>query len=92
MKKIIANYSIVDNPQASTDDDEKSIDNIIKIPVINPEEKVIITQQEEPPPPPPPPPEPKETILQLIRNNEGIVTGIEVQCMCGEKILIKMEY
>jgi len=90
MGKIISNYSIVDNLQSTTDDDEKSLDNIIKIPVISPEETVIVAQPE--PPPPEPEPAPRETILQLIRNNEGIVTGIEVQCSCGEKILIKMEY
>ena len=38
------------------------------------------------------PEEPKEPVLQLIRNGDGIVIGIEVQCGCGEKIIIKMEY
>ena len=38
------------------------------------------------------PEEPKEPVLQLIRNGDGIVIGIEVLCGCGEKIIIKMEY
>ena len=38
------------------------------------------------------PEEPIEPVLQLIRNGDGIVIGIEVQCSCGEKIIIKMEY
>jgi len=90
MKKIIANYNIVDSGQIALEDEEKTLDPIIKIPVINEAEPVIIAQPEEPI-------EeedtgPKETILQLVRNNEGVVIGIEVQCICGEKIWIKMEY
>ena len=38
------------------------------------------------------PEEPKEPVLQLVRNGDGIVIGIEVLCGCGEKIIIKMEY
>jgi len=90
MKKIITSYNIVDGDYVAGVDDERTIDNIIKIPVVSVEETVIENKPEEPPPEPEP--EPKETVLQLFRNNEGIVVGIEVQCTCGEKILIKMEY
>jgi hypothetical protein len=36
--------------------------------------------------------EKKDPLLQLIRNSDGIVVGIDVQCSCGEHIMIKMEY
>jgi len=91
MKKIITNYNIVDDGSYVVENEEKSLEPIIKVPVFNDEEPIIIAQPEEPV-------EevedttPKETILQLVRNNEGIVIGIEVQCICGEKIWIKMEY
>jgi len=89
MSKIISNYSVTKDELAK-DETHHSATAIIKIPVFRNEEKKIEAfdikpQIEEPK-------EPKEPKLQLTRNKEGIVIGIEVQCSCGETILIKMDY
>ena len=91
MKKIISNYSIT----VSEDHEAKEYNEaapIIKVPIFKTEEKTIEAFDMSPPPPPPTPPEPQEPKLQLKRNIEGIVVGIEVYCSCGENILIKLDY
>jgi len=83
MRKIISNYEIVIDP-VKDNDSEQSISTVIKTPVYQKEETKIdhseVTSKLR---------EPK---LQLTRNNEGVVVGIEVSCACGDKILIKMDY
>jgi hypothetical protein len=115
MKKIIANYTF--NSDADSEDlKHKKLATILKVPDVEPGEKVIKIssdhlRDEQPPVKqsvparetvpvetvpiptvPVVPIEPKEPVLKLIKNNEGIVVGIEVSCGCGEKIMIKMEY
>jgi len=95
MSKIISNYSI-------SKSNEKEIDQyhevapIIKVPIFQHEDKTIETFEMKPAEQDselePEPEEPKEPKLQLRRNIEGIVVGIEVHCACGEMILIKMDY
>ena len=90
-KKIITNYHILNEGEETKEQVFKSIDPIVKIPIYNNEvkqiEPMVIIEEEE---------EEEEIVLeptlQLTRNTEGIVVGIEVQCTCGEKILIKMDY
>ena len=104
MQKIITNYEIT----ATNDPNEnkyQETENIIKIPIFKNEEKRIevfdkksveeekheiieeIIRIE-----PPLPPEPIDPKLHLIRNNDGVVVGIEVYCSCGRYTLIKVEY
>ena len=62
----------------------QKVPSVIKVPVIGNQDKKIINHNATS--------NPKEPKLQLTRNNEGVVVGIEVQCTCGETILIKMDY
>lgn len=86
MKKIISNYTIDgENSKQINDQIVSKVPPVIKIPVlqnsqvhINSESNVAHMS--------------KEPILHLNRNNEGIVLSIEVQCTCGEKIIIKLDY
>jgi len=106
MQKIISHYEIEETDDVNEHRYQEA-ESIIKIPIFKNEEKRIEvfekktsieeTEAEEieaeaEPEEPPPPPEPVEPVLKLIRNEDGIVLGIEVHCGCGEKILIKMEY
>ena len=88
MSKIIRNFKIVNDNNIENDDEDrsyKSVEPIIKIPIYNNKEKEINTKDlypiinEEP-------------RLQLMKNTEGVVVGIEVHCKCGEKILIRLDY
>ena len=86
MSKVISNYNILKEASDVSDKEPQSLAPIIKIPVYEKEETEInmgtseaLNKLTEPK-------------LQLTRNNEGVVVGIEVQCTCGEKILIKMDY
>ena len=92
MNNIISSYSI--SKENDEDQEHPVTVPIIKIPIFKNEEKKIevfevqpkeeeVIEEEKPVI------EPK---LQLTRNNEGVVIGIEVQCSCGETILIKMDY
>jgi len=65
------------------EEEQKSLKPVVKIPVYQKEEKSIDYEEYN---------KLKEPKLQLTRNNEGVVVGIEVLCTCGEKILIKMDY
>jgi len=87
MGKIISNYNILKSEDGSSESKEpQSIDPIIKIPVYEKEETRINVNTNTSDA------RMTEPKLQLTRNNEGVVVGIEVQCTCGEKILIKMDY
>ena len=88
MSKIIRNFRIVDDDNVENYEDDrnyKSVEPVIKIPIYNNKEKEI---------------EPvnlypkinEEPKLQLMKNTEGVVVGIEVHCTCGEKILIRLDY
>jgi len=81
----IIEYTVVDEqPDQQKLENAKSPELVVKKPVFTPtdvtiqhnELKVCIT-------------EPK---LQLTRNSEGVIIGIEVLCTCGEKILIRLDY
>ena len=82
MSKIITNYKIASIAEKELE--EKSIDPIIKVPIYQPEEKKIEAREMTV--------KHKEPKLQLMRNSEGIVVGIEVHCTCDEVIMIKMDY
>lgn len=85
MRKIINNYSIVDDKTNEKKEHSHHPTNpVIKIPVYQEKEKQIDSNNLQT--------KLKEPKLQLTRNNEGVVVGIEVQCVCGEKILIKLDY
>jgi hypothetical protein len=85
MSKIISSYQIVNNLSEIEDDsDVRSVDPVVKIPIIE-EEPTEIEQKELFP-------KATEPKLQLTRNDEGIVVGIEVECTCGEKMLIRLDY
>ena len=90
MSKIISYYSVATEEEETDEKKYQEAAPIIKVPIFKNEEKKIETMDLIPPPPELP--EPKEPKLQLTRNNEGVVIGIEVQCSCGETILIKMDY
>jgi hypothetical protein len=103
MSKILSNWTLDDENVKSIEEQQKTINPIVRNTVIESGERLI--QKHTPPKPivetqitettevvPEKKNEPTEPLLQLIRNNEGIVIGIEVQCGCGEKIMIKMEY
>jgi len=83
MNKIISNYNIAKEGESAEDKEKQSINPVIKIPVYEKEavkiDSDILNNLKEPK-------------LQLTRNSEGIVVGIEVLCTCGEKILIKLDY
>ena len=83
MHKIISNYNVVKD-DGIIEAEQQSINPVIKIPVYQKEEIKIDNNEMLN--------KLKEPKLQLIRNNEGVVVGIEVLCTCGEKILIKMDY
>jgi len=82
MKKIISNYNIL--PDDKEEKDLQSVSNVIKIPVYQKDDKKIDHNETNY--------KLKEPVLQLTRNIEGVVVGVEVSCTCGEKILIKMDY
>ena len=87
--KIITNYKI----STSTEDileEPKSKEPVIKIPVYNSEDTQIEVKKDEVEIVE----EPKldEPILKITRNNEGFVVGIEVQCRCRDKILIRLDF
>jgi hypothetical protein len=85
MSKVITEYKIVkDNKSVDDDSSFKSVEPVIKIPVIERVEKKIVARDMTP--------KLEEPKLQLTRNTEGVVVGIEVQCTCGEKILIRLDY
>jgi len=65
------------------EEEQKSLNPVVKIPLYQKEEKNIDYEMYN---------KLNEPKLQLTRNNEGVVVGIEVLCTCGEKILIKMDY
>jgi hypothetical protein len=103
MGKVVSNWTLDESNVKNVDDQPRKINSIVRNTIIDPEEKVIqnftpkksvleakISEAAEVVPEKKI--EPIEPLLQLIRNNEGIVIGIEVQCGCGEKIMIKMEY
>ena len=83
MSKIISKYNILVE-ENNIETEQKSINPVIKIPVYQKDEKNIDYNEMYN--------KNKEPKLQLTRNNEGVVVGIEVLCTCGEKILIKMDY
>jgi len=84
MKKVISNYIIEEDTQKNETPVTKA-PPIIKIPVVDEKRINIKTESSnaniitEP-------------VLKLNRNHEGIVLSIEVQCTCGEKIIIKLDY
>jgi hypothetical protein len=82
MSKIISNYSLL--PEDNEVKEPQTFNPVIKIPIYEKEEKQIDNNEIID--------RLKEPKLQLTRNNEGVVVGIEVLCTCGEKILIKMDY
>ena len=82
MNKIISNYNIL--ADESNGEEQRSVNPIVKIPVYQKEDVKIDYNEAYN--------KLKEPKLQLTRNNEGVVVGIEVLCTCGEKILIKMDY
>ena len=82
MNKIISNYNIL--VEENNGEEQRSVNPIVKIPVYQKEEKKIDCNETYN--------KLKEPKLQLTRNNEGVVVGIEVLCTCGEKILVKMDY
>lgn len=82
-RKIISNY-ILEEDNTNKEINLPKSTPVIKIPLVNEKEKKIeatdlLSKIKEP-------------RLNLTRNNEGVVVGIEVQCVCGEKILIKLDY
>ena len=107
MQKIITNYEITETNDPNEIKYQET-ESIIKIPIfknedkkieifekkssndltedLEEEEEIVIVEE------PPLPPEPIDPKLQLIRNHDGIVVGIEVFCGCGRYTLIKMEY
>ncbi len=85
MKKIISNYSIENDKGFDTPFKATKVPPIIKIPQIDQTSVKISSESHSPH-------QPIEPVLHLNRNQEGIVLSIEVQCTCGEKILIKLDY
>ena len=88
MSKIIRNFVVVDDGNKETDEEDrsyKSVEPIIKIPIYNNKEKEIEAKDLYPK-------INEEPKLQLMKNTEGVVVGIEVHCTCGEKILIRLDY
>ncbi|HOD54252.1 MAG TPA: hypothetical protein PKJ08_06985 [Candidatus Cloacimonadota bacterium] len=84
MKKIISNYIIEeDNKKGSTS--VSKAPPIIKIPIVDEKNISIRTESNTAN-------KITEPVLQLNRNHEGIVLSIEVQCTCGERIIIKLDY
>lgn len=84
MSKIVKNY-IVDEDQKKTNSPVFKAPPIIKIPIVEKQNVSIKTESSSSN-------KLNEPILKLNRNNEGVVLSIEVQCTCGEKMIIKMEY
>ena len=82
MSRIISNYTILVEGEKG-EEEQKSLNPVVKIPLYQKEEKNIDYEMYN---------KLNEPKLQLTRNNEGVVVGIEVLCTCGEKILIKMDY
>ncbi|HPY96983.1 MAG TPA: hypothetical protein PL063_07195 [Candidatus Cloacimonadota bacterium] len=82
MKKIITDY-IIDEKAPSTNITKAP--PIIKLPIVD-EQKVSINTESDVKM------RSDEPVLKLNRNQEGVVLSIEVQCKCGEKIIIKMDY
>jgi hypothetical protein len=126
-RRIISSYTIA--PEINIDQEPKSLDTVIKVPVQELDEVFILPQRiipdvepvEEIEEPEEVPEEETieedlveepfidipivvediedpilkpldEPILRLTRNNEGVVIGIEVQCRCREKILIRLDF
>jgi hypothetical protein len=83
MNKILSKYNILHDDKC-TDQEKQSLNTVIKVPVYQKDEMKIDYNETLN--------KPKEPKLHLTRNNEGVVVGIEVLCVCGEKILIKMDY
>ena len=83
MSKIITNYRVINNEQ-ELDNKSILIPSIIKNDKIQ-EQPVIINpdvEQEKL----------SEPRVSLQKNKEGIVTVIDILCVCGEKITIKLDY
>ncbi len=86
MKKIITNYTIDgENVKQINDQIVSKVPQVIKIPVLDKQETMIKSESSVAH-------KIKEPMLHLNRNNEGIVLSIEVQCTCGERIIIKLDY
>jgi len=87
MSKIIRNFIIENNDLKENDDDSlsKSHEHIIKVPIIEKNEKEISPRNLNPV-------LEEEPKLHLMKNSEGVVVGIEVHCICGQKILIRLDY
>ncbi|MCK9330724.1 MAG: hypothetical protein PHY08_00715 [Candidatus Cloacimonetes bacterium] len=82
--KIISNYILEDIDKKEKNINIHKAPSVIKIPIIEKNDKKILSETSSS--------NLKEPILKLSRNSEGVVVGIEVQCTCGETILIKMDY
>lgn len=85
MKKIISHYVIDDDKEKTPTPQAVKVPPIIKIPQIDQNAVKINTESHAPH-------QLTEPVLHLNRNQEGVVLSIEVQCTCGEKILIKLDY
>lgn len=85
-KRIIKNYTLKSDP--------KSVENkagfthfpkVIINPDVTPKERVITNR-------PPEDQKQKEPRIELQKDSHGVITAIHVECTCGEKFSIQMEY
>ena len=88
MSKIVRNFTIIDDENMEPPKEEELLltsSVIIKAPSIDKNDKEINTKNlfEK---------KNDEPKLQIFKNTEGVVVGLEVLCTCGEKILIRLDY
>jgi hypothetical protein len=80
-RKVITNYRI-DNPDPATESPKNSpTAKVIAQPTISTSERKISPAHEKG--------QPK---LHVIKNAHGVVTSLQITCVCGEEITVLLDY